>query len=75
MTEGILIVVAVALIAGGGTILLDYLVVRKIRRLGPPKSSPGESAAPSKLTEEEAMRLAVEETHAVRAERRAGRGS
>jgi hypothetical protein len=36
LNGGILAVIALAVIAGGGIIVIDAFVIRKIRRLGPP---------------------------------------
>lgn len=35
--ENILIVLTLFVLAGGGIIVVDSLIIRKIRRLGPPK--------------------------------------
>jgi len=35
--ENILIILSLFVVAGGGIIVVDVLIVRKIRRLGPPK--------------------------------------
>jgi hypothetical protein len=40
--ESILAIIAIAVIAGGGTIAVDYLVLRQIRQLGPRNGSQGE---------------------------------
>ena len=46
--ENVLIVLTLFVLGGGGIIVVDWLILRKIRRLGPPKdeapTDPGSNA-------------------------------
>jgi hypothetical protein len=37
LENGILVAIALFVLAGGGIVVVDAFVIRKIRRLGPPK--------------------------------------